>query len=133
MTGRGRDVTRVLADGTEVVVGYIATDTDEVSVDTIMGMVIEDEQTKADLQAGIIESLSIADDNNRPAQLVSPAPTPDPDQALTITAHVRDLLPKTARLLDDLMGVTAPEPPTDPRERALWLRQHRNTGPRDRR
>jgi len=26
-------------------------------------------------------------------------------------------------------GVLAEQPPTDPRARALWLRQHRNTGP----
>lgn len=26
-------------------------------------------------------------------------------------------------------GRIAEQPPTDPRERALWLRQHRNTGP----
>lgn len=27
-------------------------------------------------------------------------------------------------------GVIPPPPPTDPRERSLWLRQNRNTGPR---
>lgn len=29
----------------------------------------------------------------------------------------------------DKAGLIPDEPPTDPRERALWARQHRNTGP----
>lgn len=33
------------------------------------------------------------------------------------------------RLVPLVESTRPPEPPTDPRERALWLRQHRNTGP----
>jgi hypothetical protein len=48
---------------------------------------------------------------------------------------ISEALPKFQGLQQQLVeaGVSPEQPPSDPRARALWLRQHRNTGPAQRR
>lgn len=64
------------------------------------------------------------------ADLVSKGATP------WLVYSVQTVLVPLAKQVNELVGQFAaympepkPEPPTDIRERALWLRQHRNTGP----
>jgi hypothetical protein len=54
------------------------------------------------------------------------------DFGAAVREAVEQLGPVMDRLREDLRaaGVIPEEPPEDPQARALWLRQHRNTGPR---
>lgn len=49
-------------------------------------------------------------------------------QITTTLAHIGEEIGKAAEAMQQL-GLLAEQPPADPQARALWLRQHRNTGP----
>lgn len=47
-----------------------------------------------------------------------------------LAATLQPALEQLRPMLEQLQRLTGAAPPTDPRERALWLRRNRNTGPR---